>query len=555
MKRLPIKQFLIVIVSLLWLPAPAQARDQLTIGITQFPSTLHPNIDSMLAKTYVLGMARRPFTVYDHDWNLVCMLCTELPSLENGGAAIEALPEDKRGIAVTYTIHPQATWGDGVPVTTRDVTFTWEVGRDPRSGVASQEGYRRILEIEAKDAKTFTLHMDRVTFDYAALNDFHLLPEHLERKIFEANPAEYRHRTTFDTDPTNPGLFFGPYRIVQVSRGSHVVLEPNPTWWGKRPEFKRIVVKTIENTAALEANLLSGEVDAIAGEMGLSLDQALAFEKRHGDRFAIIYKPGLIYEHMDLNLDNPLFKDKRLRQALILGIDRKAISQQLFAHKQPVADTNVNPLDWVYDPSAPSYPYDPTLAARLLDDAGWRIGPDGIRRNAEGERLSFELMTTAGNRSRELVQQVLRSQWRTLGIDVRIRNEPARVFFGETVTRRKFAGLAMYAWISSPEGVPRSTLHSKEIPSAENGWSGQNYMGYDNPEMDKLLGAIEVELDRGKRKALWSRLQHLYGDELPAIPLYFRADAHILPKWLKGVRPTGHQYPSTLWVEEWGSGE
>ena len=546
------KPFLIVLACLLWLPA--LARDQLTIGITQFPSTLHPNIDSMLAKSYVLGMVRRPLTVYDHDWRLICMLCLELPSLENGGAAIEPLPEGKQGIAVTYSIHPRASWGDGVPVTTRDVVFTWEVGRDPRSGVASQEGYRRILKVEPRDEKTFTLHVDRVTFDYAALNDFHLLPEHLERKIFEADPAEYRHRTTFDADPTHPGLFFGPYRITQVGRGSHVVLEPNPRWWGKAPEFKKIVVKTIENTAALEANLLSGEVDAIAGELGLSLDQALAFEKRHGNRFAVVYKPGLIYEHLDFNLDNPIFQDQRIRKALILSIDRAAISRQLFADKQPVADTNINPLDWVYDPSAPSYPYDPILAARLLDEAEWRLGADGIRRNPKGERLGFELMTTAGNRSRELVQQVLQSQWRALGIDVRIRNEPARVFFGETVSKRKFTGLAMYAWLSSPEGVPRSTLHSEEIPSAENGWSGQNYPGFANPEMDALLDAIEQALDRDERKRLWSRLQHLYGEQLPAIPLYFRADAHIWPDWLRGVRPTGHQYPSTLWVEEWRAG-
>jgi peptide/nickel transport system substrate-binding protein len=69
--------------------------------------------------------------------------------------------------------------------------------------------------------------------------------------------------------------------------------------------------------------------------------------------------------------------------------------------------------------------------------------------------------------------------------------------------------------------------------------------------MDRLIDAIEVELDRDKRQALWSRLQQRYASDLPAIPLYFRADAYILPPWLQGVRPTGHQHPSTLWVEEW----
>ena len=162
-------------------------------------------------------------------------------------------------------------------------------------------------------------------------------------------------------------------------------------------------------------------------------------------------------------------------------------------------------------------------------------------------------MTTAGNRTRELVQQVLQSQWRQVGLDVRIRNEPARVFFGETVSKRKFTALAMFAWISSPENVPRTTLHSDQIPSAENNWAGQNYTGYRNPEMDQLLEDISVELDRGKRKALWAKLQTIYARDLPALPLYWRADPYILPHWLKGVQPTGHQGVITLWIENWRS--
>ena len=160
-------------------------------------------------------------------------------------------------------------------------------------------------------------------------------------------------------------------------------------------------------------------------------------------------------------------------------------------------------------------------------------------------------MTTAGNRTRELVQQALQAQWRQVGIDARIRNEPARVFFGETVTKRKFTGLAMYAWISAPESVPRTTLHSSQIPSAENGWSGQNNPGFRNDEMDTLIDRLEVELDREKRRPMWARLQAIYAEELPVIPLYFRADAYVMPRWLDGITPTGHQYPTTLWVEQW----
>jgi peptide/nickel transport system substrate-binding protein len=389
-----------------------------------------------------------------------------------------------------------------------------------------------------------------VTYDYNSASLI-LVPAHIEQPIFAADPAEYRNRTAFDRDPFNPGLSFGPYRITAIEQGAKIELERNPTWWGTQGAFDRITIRIIENTAALEANLLSGTIDTIAGELGLTLDQALAFEKRNGGRFDMLYQSGLVYEHIDLNLDNPVLTDVKVRKALVYGLDRELISDQLFQGRQPVADSSVSPLDSVHSADTPRYDFDPGKAKTLLDEAGWSVMKRGIRHNAAGEKLSLEIMTTAGNRSRELVQQVLQSQWRQLGIEVTIRNEPARVFFGETVTRRKFPAMAMFAWASSPENVPRTTLHSDQIPVAETSWSGQNYTGYASVEMDSLIDAIERELDFEKRKILWARLQALYAEDLPVIPLYWRANSYPLPKWLKGVRPTGHQLTSTLWIEEW----
>lgn len=523
--------------------------DELAIGITQFPSTLNPLIDPMVAKVYVLAMVRRSLTAYDADWKPVCLMCVELPSFENGLAEKLDLGGGKIGVKITYTIQPQARWGDGTPVTTEDVLFSYELGRNPQSGVADSETYRRILKIEVKDAKTFTVYVDRLTFDFATRNDFEILPAHLERAAF-ADPAQYRFHTLYDSDPTNPGLYDGPYRIAEVAPGSHIILERNPYWWGKQAFFRRIVVWTVENTAALEANLLAGGIDMVAGELGFSLDVALGFEKRHGKDFTVLYKPGLSFEHIDVNLDNPILADKRVRQALLYGIDRQAISDQIFAGRDPVADSFMPPADPAFSSDVPRYAYNPAKARALLDEAGWRDAGDGIRRNQEGAPLALELATTAGNRTRELIEQVLQSQWRQIGILLRLKNQPARVLLGRSVSRRDFT-MAMFAWVAAPENVPRSEIYSDQIPNAENGWSGQNFDGYRNPEADRLVDAIEVELDRAKRRALWQQLQKLYAEDLPALPLYFRADAFVLPKWLEGVAPTGHNAPSTLWIENW----
>ena len=105
--------------------------------------------------------------------------------------------------------------------------------------------------------------------------------------------------------------------------------------------------------------------------------------------------------------------------------------------------------------------------------------------------------------------------------------------------------------MQAPESVPRSSLHSAEFPSAKNGFSGQTYPGYSNPDMDKALDAAERELDADKRRALFAEIQRLFAEDLPQLPLFFRVDPYVIPVALKGVRPTGHLNSSTLWVEEW----
>ena len=528
---------------------PLEARE-LRIGLSQYPSTFNLLTEASVAQSYVNGMTRRPVTAYDQDWKLVCMLCVEVPSLENGLAKLETTPTGEQGIAVTYKLQPDATWGDGTPVTSADMVFTWEVGKHPLSGTIGGEGFRRILSIDVIDDKTFTVHQDRVEFTYAAMG-VELLPAHIEKPLFESDPATWRERTAFDADPTNPGLYFGPYRIVQVTPGSEIVLEPNPTWYGAKPAFERIRLVTVPNTATLEANLLSGAIDMIAGELGLQIDQAISFQRRHGDDYQMLFIAGLFWEHIDLMLDSPRLGDIRVRQALLYALDREKLSQQLFAGQQPVATSFVSPLSKYFDENLPAYGYDPDKARQLLDEAGWTPGPDGIRVNAKGERLSLSYITTAGDRTRELVQQVLQAQWKAVGVEARIENQPSRVLFGQTLDERLFPDMAQFGWIASPETSSRTIYASTEIPTKENSRQGQNYTGYKNPEMDRLIDAFERELDFDKRQAISAEMQKLFLADLPELPLYWRANTYVLPTWLEGVRPTGHLGPSTLWVEEW----
>jgi peptide/nickel transport system substrate-binding protein len=543
----------LIVLVLSFVVVSARAEQALTIGIVTFPTQLHPAIDALATKSYVLAMTRRPISTYDADWRLICMLCEKLPSLEDGTAREITRPDGTRTLELTYTLREGLSWADGVEVTTKDVLFSWQAGRHPQSGYVNADLYaRQIADIRIVDERTFIVTRDKYTCDYAAsLTDFSLLPAHVEQPIFERDPAAYRNRTAYQTDTTNPGLFLGPYRIAAVSRGASVVLERNEYWKGTRPHFDRITVRAIENSAAMEAALLSGAIDYIAGEGGLAIDQAVGLERRFPGRFNVIWQPSLVYAHIDVNLDNPILRDVRVRQALMLAADRAQIRQRLLHGRVTIAHHAVNPLDANFSDRVMQYGSDPARAAALLEEAGWRIGPDGVRVNDEGKRLAIDFVAAAGNRQIELVQQVLQANWRKVGIDARIEQQVGRVFFGQTLDERRFTGLAMFSWLSAPDSIPRTTLHSSQVPTAENAWAGQNYPGYRDAEMDQVLDDLQAQCAPERQQALWQRLQEKYAADLPVLPLWFRSDAFFLPKWLQGVEPTGHQYPTTLWIEYW----
>jgi peptide/nickel transport system substrate-binding protein len=533
--------------------APALAsRDQLVIGVAQFPSTLHPNIDAEVIKSYTLGFVIRQITAYDENWKNACLICAELPTIENGLARIEDRPGGGKGMAVTIKLKPGLKWGDGEKLTTKDLAFTWRVGRDPKSGFSNTHPWTRAERIEVLDETTAVLHLDKVLASYNEWD--HILPEHIEGPVFEraAATGDYVKQTTYARAPTTPGLYDGPYVVTGYQSGAQIVIEPNPHWSGTKPGFKRIVIRQIENTAALQANLLSGDVDMVAGEgVGLTIDQVLELRKQHPERFVYVFKPSLTYEHIDMKKEHPLLHDIKVRQALIHAADRKTLSERLFQGMQPVADTWVNPLSANHTKEVQAYPYDLPKAKALLAEAGWKPGSDGICRNDRGERLSLEFSTTAGNRLRELQQQVLQSNWKAACIEVRIKNEPARTFFGETMKKRTYDALAMYAWSSGVTESPRRTLASDNIPTEANAYGGANYIAFSNPRMDELIANVETELDPAKQKALWAEMQAIYARELPVIPLFFRAEPHVVPKWLKGYVPTGHGDWGSFRSENW----
>jgi peptide/nickel transport system substrate-binding protein len=482
---------------------------------------------------------------YDMAGNVVCVLCTEVPSIKNGLAKVVDLPGGGKGMEVTFHLRDDIFWADGVPVTAKDVAFAFKVSKAfaPTPNVVGEK---------AVDDHTVVVSLDATRYDFARLID-RPLPEHIEAKLFDASktPLDYDHASAYNSNPTNPGLWDGPYRITGFVQNQTVTFEPNPYWHGTKPGYQKVAMRLLENTAALEANLLSGDVDTISTAVGLSIDQVLGLEKSHPDLFTYYYQPTPSYEHLALNLANPLLADRRVRQAMMMAIDRKTIVTKLFRGKQPVAWSFLEPSQFGWHKDTKVWPYDPVAAKKLLAEAGFKPGADGVLVSPAGERFALTLISTSGNYERELVEQVLQTEFRAIGIAVDIKNEPARTMFGETLLHREFTGMVLYGTVPSPDLVPFISYDSQAIPTAANSWYGKNYVGYSSPAMDAAIEKARTELDPDRRYADWKTILDLYAEDLPELPLFYQTEAFIEPKTMTGMVPPRYRDFSSMWLEDW----
>jgi peptide/nickel transport system substrate-binding protein len=162
-------------------------------------------------------------------------------------------------------------------------------------------------------------------------------------------------------------------------------------------------------------------------------------------------------------------------------------------------------------------------------------------RNAAGQRLSLELTTglsgSVQDEPRQVTQALAQRQLRDVGIEIIPVTFPSRVFFSEILPKRRFTGLAMYAWILEPTQGCEGLYTLRDIPSGENGWNGQNYPGYRNPEMDTLCRTAAAELDPERRHALLRRTQVIYARDLPTLSLSTWGLVALVNVGLENFRP------------------
>ena len=495
--------------------------------------------------TYVEGLAGRPSYInpilcqYNQvDRDLVSLIFSSLTDIDERGEIVPALARDwdvsDDGLVYTFYLRRDVRWHDGEPFTADDVLFTFAAIQDEDYAGPPELGeIWRTVEVEKINdyTVTFTLQAPLATFlDYTTVG---VLPEHL----LDSVPAADLVRDQFNVRPVGTGMF----EIGEVS-GDHVVLVASEEYYGDKPLLYKMEFKFYPDFQTILAAYQQGQVEGISEVLPEDL------QKVRQEEYLNLYTARLSsYTLVFLNLELPIFEETEVRQALMWGLDRQRIIDQVLDGQGIVAHSPIMPDSWAYNRDVAQYAYDPQKASQLLRDAGWiDTDADGVREK-DGVRLEFTLLTNKDPVRRQLAEEIARQLW-DVGVRVVPAVEDSSWVVNEALRPRNFDAL-LYSWGNVPSDPdPYLMWHSTQI-----GGDGQNYAGLNNLEMDLLLEEARQSVDQDERARLYRDFQDLFSQEVPSLLLYYPVYNYAVDEMVKGVQLSPMTEPSDRFrtVAQW----
>lgn len=444
-----------------------QHAPMLRVALTQEPGTLNPIVGTLSVENDFIQFLFSGLIRYDDRGNRIPDLAVRVPTRGNGDIS-------RDGRSITYHLVHNARWSDGVPLTSEDVKFTFSAIVDPRNNVANLDPYDHIVRLETPDPYTVRLVLKQpyapILDAFSDKNQGAIVPAHLLRGSGDLN------HTPFAATPVGSG----PYTLVAWRRGSEIELTANPAYFRGPPKIARVLVRFLTNDNTMMVALRTGELD-LADNINISTYEGLGAVP---DLVPAVAAKSF-WEHLTFNTSRPPLDDVRVRRALCEAFDVHELFEKVAHGLGALGPTSENPATPWYNRRLAFYPYDPKVAAQLLDAAGWRLGPDGVRAKG-GKRLEVTLISTAGNSTREQVEVILQQKWAALGVDVAVKNFPAATIFAPMSSGGPFYGgsfdIALSAFIdNTPDPNHQNVNASDHIPP-----HGNNLSRYRNIELTQL---------------------------------------------------------------------
>lgn len=451
-------------------------------------------------------------------------------------SGIAEMPEvSEDGKKYTFTLKEGVKWQDGTPITSEDIEFTFKVlmdktytGRFERENldVVGWKDYRDgvtdyIAGFEIIDDRTFSITLNSAN----GKNIYYFNVKPLAKHIYgvdyvqgNAKDLEKYHRTPFGN---------GAYKFVSYKDGEEVVLVANENYYKGKPKIENLIFRVVNETNQLLL-LQNGDIDVIRQGMSVT-DENLQLLEQLGFSNAIITE-NLGYGYIAINHKEEILQDVNVRKALAYGLDRQSVVEAAFGGQANVIDIPQSTVSWAYpdDEDFVKYPYDPEKAKQLLEEAGWKVGSDGIREK-DGVKLSLKFLASSPNSVNDALVPIMIQNYKDIGIEVKAEQMEFRTLIEKQTEAKegKFSyHLAFLAWALTPDPDSSSVFGTD---------GSSNKTLYSNPVVDELLKNALNEMDQDKRRELYNELYKELSDDLPYIFLYQRKNMDVYLARVKGM--------------------
>jgi len=423
------------------------------------------------------------------------------------------------GRKITFHLRKDVKWQDGAPFTSADVLFTYQRMIDPNTPTAYADALQQVRRARAPDAFTFVAEYARPFAPALESWGMDILPKHL------LEPYPDISKSPLNKHPVGTG----PYRFVEWKTGEKVVFDANPDYFEGKPYIARVITRVIPDQATMFLELVSGGLDTMDLTPPQYTRQTDTPEFRAS--FNKYKYPASAFTYLGFRLSHPLFRDRRVRQAIAFAADKKAVIQGVLLGLGQEATGPYKPGTWAYNPDVRRYPHDPAKARALLAEAGWsRKDGDGVLIK-DGQRFEFTVLTNAGNEARSKTAAILQQNLAEVGIRMQIRTVEWAAFINQFIDQRNFEAVIL-GWTISPDPDQFTIWHSSMT-----GPKQFNFVGFANPEVDRLLEDGRGTFDLEQRKKAYFRIQEILAEEQPYVFLYVPDALPVVQSRFHGIHP------------------
>ncbi|MCS6984263.1 MAG: peptide-binding protein [Leptospiraceae bacterium] len=432
-------------------------------------------------------------------------------------------------LVYTFFLKKNARFHDGHPVTADDVIYTFQKIMDPQTpNPFMKVYYQDVQSVEKRGSHTVIFRLKKPYFkSLEFLGGFEILPKHIFSKQadFVSNPYSLRHP-----------IGAGPYKLKEWKTGQRIVLVRNEDYHGPKPEIRQYYYRIIKNEAVALQALKKREIDM------LNLKPFQWTRQTNSQNFnryfqKIKYISGG-YRYIGYNTRRFPFTDKRVRRAITMLLDREKILASLMDNLGFEVTGPFHMAGNQYDKNLKPLPYDPVAAKKLLAEAGFQLGKDGILEK-EGQKFIFELLIPAAAPFYEQFASVAREELLKAGIVMEIRKLEFQVLV-EKANKRDFYALMM-GWSVPLESDPYQVWHSSQIER------GHNFTGFSRQDLDALIEKARVDFNEKRRNALYHKIQRIIYEEQPYTFLYTSYNLIALHRRFTEVEA----YPAGLDPDRW----